>query len=170
MELPELYEAAKAIVSPTDWIERDGTRHSHMLTMIAHLEVDGVSIPGLRLRGTAIRNLPDRAVCFQLEYHRPRQHGAALDRIEWRPIKGHNNKGMGPAEHRFILMAGTHQHQFELNWNEAQKQLRRGNLPIAIPLSIEPDTYQRLLEVVGEHFNISGLERVQQPPWEADLV
>jgi hypothetical protein len=170
MEIPELYAAEKAIVSANAWVERDNAQPSRLLTMIAHLEIDGVSIPGLRLRGTAIRSMPDRAVTFQLEYHRPRQHGAALARVEWLPIKGHNNKGMGPKELRFVQITGTHIHPFDLNWNDAQKQLRRGNLPIATPLDLTPNTFDRLLEFVGKEFRIKGLENVRQPEWQPDLV
>jgi len=170
MELPEIFVAEKTIVSATEWIERDNARHSNLLTMIAHLEIDGVSIPGLRLRGTAFRNLPDRSVTFQLEYHRPRQHGAALSRAEWNPLKGHNNKGLGPKEHRFIPILGSHLHPFELNWNEAQKQLKRGNLPIALPADITPNTFGGLLEFVGKEFRIKGVQDVLQPEWQADLV
>jgi hypothetical protein len=170
MELPEIYAVEKAIVSATEWIERDAARHSDLLTMIAHLEIDGASIPGLRLRGTAIRNMPDRAVTFQIEYHRPRQHGAALARVEWIPVKGHNNKGLGPKELQFILIPGTHIHPFDLNWKDAQKHLKRGNLPIAMPLALTLNTFAGLLDFVGKEFRIKGLEDVSQPEWQPDLV
>jgi hypothetical protein len=170
LDLPDAFAAQKTLAATGRWAVRDPHRNSQWLTFVAPLEIDGVTIAGLRLRGTAIVNLPDEAVCFQLEYHRPRQQGSALARIEWRPIKGHNNKGLGPKEHQFIEMRGCHHHPFDLNWNGAAKQLRRGNLPIAVPIIQSPQSFIKLLELVGKEFRINGIDYVPLPEWTANLV
>ena len=109
-------------------------------------------------------------VAFQLEYHRPRQHGSALGRVEWRPIKPHDNNGLGPNEHRFRKIIGTHKHPFDLNWRDAAKQLRRGNLPIAIPIELEINDFYTLLDFVGKEFRINNIEKVPSPGWAPRLV
>jgi len=169
-ELPDLFNAEKVLATTGRWTPRTPLRNSDWLEFIAPLEIDGATIAGLRLRATVIRDMPDRAITCQLEYHRPRQHGAALSRIEWRPLKGHNNKGLGPMEYRYKQIRDCHIHPFDENWRDAAKALRRGNLPIAIPLAPSPDDFAALLERVGKEFNIKGIEIVPVPPWVGKLV
>jgi hypothetical protein len=57
-----------------------------------------------------------------------------------------------------------------LNWNEAEKDLKRGNLPIAIPIDLKPDTFAGLLDFVGKEFRINGIQDVPPPEWQPDLV
>jgi hypothetical protein len=51
------------------------------------------------------------------------------------------NKGIGPPEFRFRKIAKCHIHPFDLNWRDAAKQLRRGNLPIAVPIELEIENF-----------------------------
>jgi hypothetical protein len=170
VELPEIFAASKTLSGTGHWAERDPRRIANSLTFVAPLEIDGVTVAGLRLRGTALKNLPDEAVCFQLEYHQPRQHGSALARVEWRPLRGHNNKGLGPPEFRFIEIRSSHHHPFELNWRNAAKQLRRGNLPIAVPIGQSLQSFVELLAFVGKEFRIKGIEDVPLPEWTPNLL
>jgi hypothetical protein len=134
------------------------------------LEIEGVTIAGLRLRATAIKNRPDASVTFQLEYQRPKFPGSALSRVEWRPAGGaHNNRGLGPPEHRNKFITGTHYHPFDLNWQDAASQVGRGNLPIAIPLVPEPEDFAVLVAFVAQEFRIPNANIVSEPPWEADF-
>jgi hypothetical protein len=68
LELPEVWKSQKRL-----WRQHMGSSgirkvRSNYLTFVGALEIDGVSIAGLRLRGTVFRDLPDEAVMFQLEY------------------------------------------------------------------------------------------------------
>ena len=155
-ELPDIVAAEKTLATTGRWAVRDPRGNSNWLTFVAPLEIDGVTIAGLRLRGTAIISLPDEAVCFQLEYHRPRQHGSALARIEWRPLKGHNNKGLGPKEYRFIETKGCHYHPFDLNWNEASKQLRRATFQSQCQLSNRRRALSNYLNLLGKSLESTG--------------
>jgi hypothetical protein len=65
VELPQIVRAEKRLSTSGDWVVRDPIRKSQWLTFVAALEIDGVTIAGLRLRCTAVQNLPDEAVCFQ---------------------------------------------------------------------------------------------------------
>src|SRR5262245_5030143 len=85
LELPDIVAAQKTISTPGIWVERDIHRSPAWLTYTAPLEMDGVTIAGLRLRATAIKNRPESCVTFQLEYQRPKFPGSALCRVEWRP-------------------------------------------------------------------------------------
>jgi hypothetical protein len=169
MDLPDIFAAEKTMVAVGSWVERDPHRRGDLLTYVSALEIDGVSIPGLRVRATCFRSLPDEAVSIQLEYHRPRQHGGALSRIEWNPLKPHNNKGRGPPEFRFVEITQSHIHPFDLNWNETAKQLRRGNLPIAIPIELELKDFSSLLAFAGKSFRINKIEDMPVPEWRGDL-
>jgi hypothetical protein len=91
--------------------------------------------------------MPDEHVIFQLEYHRPRQHGGALGRIEWRPIGSHQNKGIGPPEFRFREITGSHIHPFDWNWHHEAKRLRQKNLPVAVPIELEINNFRRFLNL-----------------------
>lgn len=86
-------------------------------------------------------------------------------RIEWRPLKPHNNKNRGPEKYRNVLIKGSHVHPFDLNWNEAPSLVRRGNLPIAVPLPFEPTTFEDFLAFAQDELRISDLGSVQRPNW-----
>jgi hypothetical protein len=123
----------------------------------------------MQFRGQARKSLADKAVTFQLEFHRAQIIGGPICRIEWRPLSAHSNLGKGPEEWRHKLQKGTHHHDFELNWAESPDGVQRGHLPIAIPITDPPD-FTSLLEVVGKEFRIEGLGLVAAPPWEPTLL
>lgn len=166
IDFPTLFVAPKTLVVPMPWVERE----PDCLVLIAHLDVDGVTVQGVRLKGTARKSLPDEVVTFQLEYHAPRGRGGAICRVEWRPLKGHNNKAMGPPEWRNHLISGCHLHGFDMNWTWAAKHVRRGNLPIAAPIVNPPTSYSDLLAFVGKEFRINGVEALDLPPWQLTLL
>jgi hypothetical protein len=165
LELPQLAVADKTLTTVGPWVDRDAARRSAILTFSSALEIDGVSIAGLRIRCTALKDIRNASVSFQLEYHRPRQHGSALGRVEWRPIKSHNNFGLGPKEHRYLEIDACHVHPFDVNWAACRPDLRRGNLLAAIPIQIELKNFIAALEFVGKEFRIKGIERIPEPPW-----
>jgi len=170
LDLPDIFAATKSLVPTGTWAARDlHPGKSDWITFTASLEINEITIAGLKLKATAISRLPDRAVRFQLEYHHRRRAGPALARIEWRPLKGHNNKAIGPPEHRHRQLNSCHRHPFDLNWAHSPGQVRRGNLLIAVPIADSPKSFGALLEFVGEEFRINGIERVPQPPWAPEL-
>jgi hypothetical protein len=165
-DLPALVGAEKVLVVPPAWLERG----PGVLEMTAPLEMDGVAIEGLSLRGTARKSLADRQVIFQLEYHAADVIGGPICRIEWRPLNKHNNRGIGPKELRNIIQDGSHHHRFDLNWDRSQTDVLRGQLPIAVPLNIDPTSFRALLEVVGKEFRIRRIQSVTVPPWEPSML
>lgn len=165
--LRELVESEKIIVSPTDWTKLGRCA----LELKLPLEIDGVIEEQFFFRATAMAHLPDQMVTFQLEYHGVRIPGGTgpLCRLEWNPKGGHNNKGRGPAELRFIEKLGTHYHSFSDNWCEKNGALMRDNLPIARPVSEPIQGFTSCLELVGNLFRINNISLVKVPEWVLDL-
>lgn len=165
IDLPALVRGDKIIVVQPTWVERgaDG------LELTAPLEIDGVAIEGLTLRGRARKPLADREVIFQLEYRGPDVIGGPICRIEWRPLNKHNNKGIGPKELRNIIQDGSHHHRFDLNWERSQIAVLRGEIPIAVPLD-DPGNFRALLASVGKEFRIKRIQSVTVPPWEPSML
>ena len=166
IDLRELFEAAKTLTTNPRWVDTDST----WFNLGCPIDVDQVTVEGLELRGGAGQTLPDRAVRFQLQLHPARARCIPLCRIEWRPISPHTNPNSGPEHLRLLRIDGSHIHGFEINFLEADSRMRRRNLPIAEPLNPDPQSFDDLLDVVAKAFRISGMEKIEAPPWrEADL-
>jgi hypothetical protein len=165
-DLPALVRAEKILAAPPAWAERG----PDAIDFSASLEVEGITIEGLSLRGRTRKSVIDREVIFQLEYHRAQIIGGAICRIEWRPINGHNNKGLGPKEFQHILQTGSHHHRFDLNWARSPDAVLRGELPIAVPIENEPTSFRALLALVGKEFRIKKIQSVAVPPWQPSML
>lgn len=165
-DIPLLVAADKLLVSAPAWAERG----PDSLEFSAPLEVDGVILQGFSLRGRARKSLSDRNVTFQLECHRPQIVGGPVCRIEWRPLNGHSNKGLGPKEFRHVIQVGSHHHRFDLNWARSPEGVLRGDLPIAVPIIDDPQNFRALLALVGKEFRINKIQQVTVPPWEPAML
>jgi hypothetical protein len=161
-----LVAADKALIDVPAWIERAADD----LELSAPLEVKGVTIEGLTLRGRARKSLADREVIFQLEYHHSQIVGGAVARIEWRPLNVHSNKGLGPKALRHVIQKGSHHHRFDLNWRHSRDGVLKGDLPIALPINEEPENFRALLGVVGKEFRIKNIQLVSAPPWQPAML
>lgn len=105
-----------------------------------------------------------------MEHHPPTDKGGAICRMEWRPFNGHNNKGLGPEKWKFREIVCSHHHPFYLNWEASEKAVRRGQLPIAIPIEPDPENFREFLALVGKEFRIKNIQCVSEPPWEPLIV
>jgi hypothetical protein len=125
-----LVAAEKSLIDVPAWVNRgaDGLEFS------VPLEIDGVTVEALTLRGRARKSLADRELAFQLEYHHASIIGGPVARIEWRPLNPHSNKGLGPKQFRHIIQTGSHHHCFDLNWQRSQEAVLQDSLPIAVPI------------------------------------
>jgi hypothetical protein len=166
LDLPSLHSATKLFSSPPDWVKRDKDN----VVLIAPLEIDGVTVAGLQFRATILRTRPDECVTFQLEYFPPRgtPKGGPIARIEWRPLRPHNNKMIGPKELQNVLQTGTHHHQFEMNWRHNKSLVNKGILKLSCPIEPEP-SYDELLAFTGKEFRIQNIDLTPVPPWEGSL-
>jgi hypothetical protein len=165
VDLRELVESEKSIAVFTSWERRAG-----YYRFFAPLDIEGVTIEGLELRGSTLVRFPDQSVTFQLQYQRTGARMMPLCRIEWRPIKPHDNKGVGPPEYRFLKLTGSHIHPFDLNLKMGTTPRTKDNLPVAIPLEPDPTDFHHLLEIAGQKLRITNLGSVPVPEWEAELI
>lgn len=164
--LQELAYAEKSLNSAPVW---DDKINNQYFQFCAPLSVDGTFPEGLQLRATALKVHFDRGVLFQLEIDPPGYKARQIARVEWRPIKGHRNRPIGPPELHFMEISGTHYHPFDLNFLEDENRMRSGNLPVARPIEPDFQSFKELIDFVGLEFRINNMELVQPPEWEADL-
>lgn len=166
INLDEFFRGEKTLSIAPEWV----IQNSEWLGFSCPLDLYGITISGFRLQANSMLTQPDRHVILQMEHHPSSGKGGAFCRMEWRPMNGHNNKGLGPKEWRFLEIRGSHHHPFQLNWSKAEKLVRRGNLPIAVPLEPDPDNFRSFLSVVGREFNIKNIQRICEPPWQPMIL
>lgn len=160
VDFPKFFKATKSIPVSHDWEEAE----RDYLKWVGPLDLDGVTVEGLQVRVTAHTQHPDEAVAVQLEYHPAAGRPEQLARVEWRPLRPHNNNNKGPDEWRLRAFRQTHIHRFEDNWLIAEQRMRTGNLPIAIPFQ-DLDSYEEFLDKCGKELNIENMSIVPLPPW-----
>jgi hypothetical protein len=139
------------------------------LSWVSPLDVDGVTTAGLRVRIRAHELRPNEAVCVQLEYFSPGGKSEGLARVEWKPLRPHNNKGKGPPEFQFKPFRKTHAHRFDMNWNDNAGRLFTGNLPVAIPIQ-DVDSFEKFLDICAIELKILNLSIVPMPPWHQRML
>jgi hypothetical protein len=146
---PSLVAATKGLATGAQWSAPDPT--DNQMGFVAPLEIAGVAVAGLALRGSCYLHRPDEAVTFQLEAATPGlRTRIPLMRLDWRPAtRGHKNPRRGPASHTGKFIVGSHLHTFQLNWLANNEVMRTGNLPFAEPLNPDPGTFEEALDLGG---------------------
>ena len=161
----KVMQAEKTVSLGADWTQDEVGR----LRLTLPVDVGSETVEGLVLRVTARRTMPDKNVMFQLSHQRPFTKEEQICRIDWRPIKPHNNHGRGPAGFRLKKIIGSHHHRFDLNWLEEEGKLRANNLPVAVPIDPDPLGFPQLLDIVSKEFRITNIGGLQVPPWDLML-
>ncbi|MCA3438002.1 MAG: hypothetical protein INF48_11865 [Rhodobacter sp.] len=168
MDLKEVWQAQKELASKPDW--KPLAKGAEFVQLSCPIEYDAVTVQGLLFRATAHIYSADKAVTFQIEHHPQDNKGGAFARFEWRPRKGHGNKGIGPPEFRFKVITGCHFHPFDLNWDHSKALVQKGLLKIAVPVLPSPATYQEALAFVEKEFRIKGVVAMPTPPWTDKML
>ena len=166
MKLPEIVAAAKALSGTQAWI----VKAPNQLSLVAALEVDGVTLASVQLRMRALQDEPDRAVMLQMEYNPPKGRNERLLRIEWKPIGAHANTNKAPEPYRLLIIRTSHIHRFEHNYFAPDDRMLSGNLPHAMPIEPDPSTFVELLDLAAKQFNVMDLKRIATPPWQPRMV
>ncbi len=166
VDLSILYAASKTVSASAKWKFRD----SEWMVLVVPLDIDGVTVEGLSFRATAMRKRPDEAVTFQLEYAPPlgRAKGGPFARVDWKPLRPHNNKKIGPAEFHDIPQTGSHHHDFWLNWRHSEQAVRKGSVDISIPIVPEM-SFEEIVAFVGKEFRILNINSLPKPEWSGML-
>lgn len=163
VEIAGLMDATKRLALVPAW-----AKIGEELSFVMPLEVDSVTIP-LSLRARTSLRQPDRNVMLQIEFVPVIGKTEPLCRLDWRPFHNHNNRNRGPKEFRFVVMAGSHNHAFDLNWSaEAQRMIGK-NLPVAMPLAHEM-SFDGLLAVLAQSAKIQNASDIPPPSWEQGLI
>lgn len=168
--LPPLISAAKTLASIPRWTELED-----QFNFTVPLDIDGITQIGLRLRGKCNRDYADQNLTFQIEYQfRDLAKLVPVTRIDWRPLKQHQNPNFGPKEFRLLRFHTSHHHLFQENydWMVGNGQpladnIKAKNLPLAAPLEKEPKDVAGVVELMGRLFNIDGVGAIPAPPWKA---
>ena len=151
------------------WLGGDGrTRHPRP-RLTATVDIDGITEPGLVLTGRASVTNVDRHVSLSLVYHNALNLGGAIDRIDWKPLDAHVNKGVGPPRLRFIRIEGTHRHAWELNAALGVKAVV-DDLPVAEPIEPDLGNWDVLLQLAATCWRIADLSMFPVPPWQYGLL
>lgn len=136
------------------------------------LAIDGATVEGLMLRGGCYEHILGGAITLQLEVALGGQRTRVpVARIDWRPANpGHKNPRTGPAPHAGRFIGSSHFHPFELNWVEQESWMRAGNLPFAVEISPDPETFREILDFAGSALRIKDMDQIGAPKWPARLV
>jgi hypothetical protein len=141
------------------------------MEFLAPLDIDGVTIAELALRGIAWDQRPDEDVMLQLETGIPgTRTRTPLIRLDWKPLSPFHRNLKGPPSHKGLVLHGTHEHPFEINWLEELQRMRLGNLPIAQRISVPLQTFSSVLSHGKNLFRISDIGSIQVPPWAPKLI
>jgi hypothetical protein len=169
MPLEAMFHAEKAIATVPVWSQPEP--ETDFVWFLAPLEINGVVEANFVLFGGANHKLADRNVIFELQVGAPGQRKKIpLARVEWRSIKGgHSNRRRGGNASSERRVSDTHYHSFEANWVASERRMRSGNLPQAVGLEEEPQSFESLREVIGNLFRINNISIVPKPPWEYNL-
>lgn len=169
IDLEAIFSAEKALPIEPSWKRR---ADDPWLRLVSPVDIEGVTIEGVQFGASCNLELPDQTVAFQLEYFPPSRspRGGPICRIDWLPLSAHNNKGAGPEEFRHMLIRGSHHHPFEVNWAHAPAKLRKGILPIALPIVESLTSFTEALAFAGKEFRINNVSSVPVPPWERALL
>jgi hypothetical protein len=167
--LPVLAEVEKQLRTAVRWSEPDS---DGMMQFVAPLTLGEITIGGLHLRGSCYETARNRAITFQVELAAPgKRTRLPLTRLDWRPLaEPHRNRAHSDLALSRIYIFGSHFHRFDLNWLPSAKAMRSGNLPMAVPLEPDPQTFDSLLDIARKLLKISDIDRVPCPQWTERLL
>lgn len=158
-----LWQADKVLSIEPDWKRRG---QEEFARLVSPLDIDGITVQGLRFTASAHIHSAESAIAFQIEVETPASpRGTPIARFDWKPRAPHNNRGIGPPAFRHRPFHESHVHPFDLNWLEAEARMRSGNLPVAIPVAEPVESYADALDFSERYFRIKGVSSLLPPPW-----
>ncbi|MBT9161134.1 MAG: hypothetical protein DDT26_02435 [Dehalococcoidia bacterium] len=167
MPYPTLFLADKAVAQFPGWSAPEP--ETDYVWFNAPLEIGGVIEAGLVLHGGCYSRKPDKHVTLELIARSPGGRKMPLARIDWRSPSGHTNQRRAGSPVSGMRVSETHHHAFELNWLEAERRIRRGNLPQASEIEQEIQSFESLRVFAGNQWRINNIAIVSVPPWAYDL-
>lgn len=167
--LPTLVASWKTIPAFPGWSAPEP--ETGYMRFSASLEIDGLIEEGFTFSGGCYRDQPDRHVTFELRLTIPKaRQTIPLERMDWRSPRGHTNPRNRASSWAGRRVSNTHLHAFNENWIPHETRMRVGNLPVAVEIDEELQTFAQLIQFVGKQFRIKNIDVVTMPEWEYKLV
>lgn len=163
-DLCKAVAAPKRILAFPEW-----RRNGISLRLKANLEVDGIVLQGVTFLAQCNAERPDEQVTLNiLAEIKPKER--CIARIDWRGL-GHGNRDHLCGGYKFTDAGRTHFHDPALHRGIDFAELFDGenNLPIALPIHPEPDSFNDLLARAADLLHIQNLTDMPVPPWETTL-
>lgn len=137
--------------------------------LVQVMNTEGISIENVRVRIVAWtqRSMEDLTATFEVLYG---QQWVCISRIDFAPPSPHTNMywkkfGLPP------IVKGSHIHPYEDNAKLGEAAfVPLGNLPIALPLEDELDSFRDILKAIEVHFRVTGLSELSPPAWTERLI
>lgn len=169
--IAEMLKQKKDLLSEgVDWRKRDRAGRFQALELVAPIAINGVIRHGLSARISCRSDVSEADVHAQLQVHVPLLGtDAHICRVEWRPASSHTNPATAPAGHRFKSLKDRW-YDFGVNRRLGIGALRQTVPMCAQELPRNADNFNELLELLGELWNVSGIDQLPIPPWEDRLV
>jgi hypothetical protein len=170
-------EMPKAIFGWPDWQTTsprqrkigEGAGESDQL-VLASLLIDGsgVSLEGVELRIVVWRDRPieDATALLQVE----NDGWMPISRLDCWPYSPHTNR-YWKRLHQAPIVEGSHIHRTQDNARLGRKAFTASeNLPSAVSVDGEPQSFRDMLRLVKLYFNIDGACDLPPPQWQERLI
>lgn len=134
--------------------------------MAASLENGDGLIQNASFHARCSARMPDELVRLMLLTIDASGKERCFARVEWRSSPHPNLKAVC-GEFRGLSAGRTHYHDPCLHRGLSLDEFFGVNdLPIAVPIDPEPETYRELLEIAAGLLHIENLRELEEPPWQ----
>jgi hypothetical protein len=147
----------------------DGANESDQMVLTALLaDQNGAGLEGVELRIVVWRNrsMEDVTALLQIE----NDGWIPIARLDSWPYSPHTNRHWKQLK-QMPTVEGSHVHHC---WDNAKLGRKAfgpyQNLPSAVPVDSEPNSFRDMLKLVEVHFNIVGASKLPAPEWQERLL
>lgn len=134
--------------------------------MAASLENNEGLIQNVSFNARCSARMPDELVRLMLLTIDTTGKERCFARVEWRSSP-HDNLKAVCGDLQGVSAGRSHYHDPCLHRHLSLEQFFGGDdLPIAVSLDPQPETYRELLEIAARLLHIENLREIEEPPWQ----
>lgn len=163
-DMRRIVEAQKNAGEPVGWHYGRGRSASLILSLPLNILEDTIGTGRLVLR--AVQGRADRD-CSATLIATIGGRDLHVWRMDWRPANPHTNR-CGPSSLKG-LTSSTGIHDFACNAALGLGRMQVENLPLCVPIDVEPHDFDAFVRYACSRLNITPLEPVPGPPWSSTL-
>lgn len=168
VDFPGLVHAKKRIIRFPGWTSPE--EETGYMSFSASLAIGGVVEEAFNLEGSCFRQHRDKHVIFELVLAKTSaRRRQALERIEWRSLRGGHSNGRGRPPGLIKRAGPDHVHSFPLNYIDHLRKMRGDNLPFAENFEDEISNFDKLRDYVGLRLKVDNITVVTHPDWDYGL-